>query len=139
MRRDDTIPQHRQPRQAEDFHPHRHRGHEPQEDAGPAPKLPVLETGAEEDAGQGEQSAQVSQAKVEEQDGARLGAAALVSHQDQPQQQVTSDPDHKGDQTDHGQHQGEGDGGVGGDGVEEEVDYGRHGAGEPPAGMRVQN
>lgn len=42
---------------------------------------------------------------------------------------MTSDPDHERDQADHGENHGEGDGGVGGDHVEKEVDYGRHGAG----------
>lgn len=50
---------------------------------------------------------------------------------------MTSDPHQKRDQADHGQHHGEGDGGVGGDDVEEEVDYGRHGAGEALAGVIV--
>lgn len=40
---------------------------------------------------------------------------------------MTSDPHQKRDQADHGQHHSEGDGGVGGDDVEKEVDYGRHG------------
>ena len=124
-----TIPQHRQRCQAEDLSSHRHWGHEAQEDAGPATKLPVLEACTQEDAGQGEQGAQVRQAEVEEQEGAWLGATAGVPHQHQPQQEVTSDPDHERHQADHGEDHGEGDGGVGGDHVEKEVDYGRHGAG----------
>lgn len=52
---------------------------------------------------------------------------------------MTSNPGHKRDQADHGEHHGEGDGGVGGDRVEKEVDYGRHGAGEALAGMMVQD
>lgn len=136
---DNTIPQHRQSRQAEDLHPHCHRGHEAQEDAGAAAQLPVLEAGAQEDAGQGEQGAQVGQAEVEKQDGAGLGAAAGVPHQDQPQQEVTANPHHQRDQTDHGEHHGEGDGGVGGDRVEQEVDDGRHGAGRALGGTAVKN
>lgn len=128
LRCNDAIPQHRQSSQAEDFHPHRHRGHEPQQDARGAAELPVLEARAEEDAGEGEQGPQVGHAQVEEQDGAGLGAAARVPHQDQQQQQVTSDPNHQGEHADHGQHHGEGDGGVCGDGVEQEVDDGWHGA-----------
>lgn len=128
MRCNNAVPQHRQSSQAEDFHSYCHRGHEPQQDTCPAAKLPVLETSTEEDAGEGEQSPQVSHAQVEEQDGAGLGAAARVPHQDQQQQQVTSNPNHKGDHADHGQHHSECDGGVCGDGVEKEVDYGWHGA-----------
>lgn len=130
MRCNNAVPQQRQSSQAEDFHSYCHRGHEPQQDTCPAAKLPVLETSTEEDAGEGEQGAQVSHAQVEEQDGARLGAAARVPHQDQQQEQVTSNPNHKGDHADHGQHHGEGDGSVCGDGVEKEVDYGWHGASE---------
>lgn len=43
---------------------------------------------------------------------------------------MTSNPNHKGHHADHGQHHGEGDGGVCGDGVEKEVDDGWHGARE---------
>lgn len=39
-------------------------------------------------------------------------------------------PDHKGDHADHRQHRRNGDGGVCGDGVEKEVDYGWHGTSE---------
>lgn len=92
--------------------------------------MPVLEAGTQQDAGQGEQGTQVSQAEVEKQDGAGLGAAAAVPHQDQPQQEVAAQPDHQGDQADQGQHRVEGNGGVGGDGVEEQVDNGGHGAGK---------
>lgn len=92
--------------------------------------MPVLEAGAQQDAGQGEQGTQVGQAEVEEQDGAGFGAAASVLHQNQPQQEVAAQSDHQGHQADQGQHCGEGDGGVGGDRVEEQVDNGGHGAGE---------
>lgn len=51
---------------------------------------------------------------------------------------MTSNPDDERDQAEHGEHHGEGDGGVGGDCVEKEVDYCRHGAGNAPAGMMVQ-
>lgn len=52
---------------------------------------------------------------------------------------MTSDPNHEGDHADHGQHHGEGDGGVCGDGVEKQVDYGRHGKKEAPASATDQN
>lgn len=139
LRRDNAVPQHRQSGQAEDFHSDRHRSDEPQQDTRPSAELPVLEASAEEDAGKGEQSSQVCHAQVEEQDRAGLGAATRVPHQDQQEQEVTSDPNHEGDHADHGQHHGEGDGGVCGDGVEKQVDYGRHGTSEAPASATDRN
>lgn len=52
---------------------------------------------------------------------------------------MTSDPYQKGNQADQRQHQGEGDGGVGRDGVEEQVDYSGHGDSTVVAGLKLQN